>query len=372
MKQQKKARLARYRLGTPIKNTRKQQAVNVDLGSFDPGPIDLSTSPIPYQLDVPAEVPMETLQPKPVVEQSKRFELNPQKQQVVQQPTVVNGRNVIPEQLQGINNPNVQKYVDDAKQSLYPFLVDDYYYRASKLHPEITKEQVANAYNSVPYLAGGKYISNSANSRGRYRPQERGEDTNTDYAGGYIRINPENWKTYNDLTKRDGDIIFGHDQIPFDQIMMHETGHMYDDYLYGDIHRTNSYEDALLEDAYRGILGNDVPIEELRQINRELRGKIHLKNKNAIGNNLDDAIKNTKNNALQWMIDAEGNGYVNKTNANMYLNSLKKSGKYEEQMDKIRRAMMEVAQQNNSNPYQQMYNPVQLYAPSINQNYEMA
>ena len=64
--------------------------------------------------------------------------------------------NVIPEDLQGLSDPQFQPQIDAAKVQMTPFVVDDTAYRAQKYHPGVTREQVQELYNNTPYIGSSQ------------------------------------------------------------------------------------------------------------------------------------------------------------------------------------------------------------------------
>lgn len=186
--------------------------------------------------------------------------------------------NVIPEDLQGLSDPQFQPQIDAAKVQMTPFVVDDTAYRAQKYHPGTTREQIQQLYNDTPYIGSYNKGMLASPSVGAYFSNR------DDYP--FIRIGQN--KPYE-----------------IDQMIAHESGHALEDLLF---HGRTQQELDLLNKAYGGIPGTKY--NEFGQVNRELRHLISKNNNNAIGKDLDDVITNMKDKDLLWLLKNSNLGYT--------------------------------------------------------------
>lgn len=209
--------------------------------------------------------------------------------------------NVIPEDLQGLSDPQFQPQIDTAKVQMTPFVVDDTAYRAQKYHPGVTREQVQELYNNTPYIGSYNKGMLASPSIGAYFSNR------DDYP--FIRIGQN--KPYE-----------------IDQMIAHESGHALEDLLF---HGRTQQELDLLNKAYGGIPGTKY--NEFGQLNRELRHLISKNNNNAIGKDLDNIITNMKDKDLLWLLKNNNLGYTKGTGQMPNLDA-----------SAIKRALLDVAQ----------------------------
>ena len=186
--------------------------------------------------------------------------------------------NVIPEDLQGLSDPQFQPQIDAAKVQMTPFVVDDTAYRAQKYHPGTTREQVQELYNNTPYIGSYNKGMLASPSIGAYFSNRDDHP--------FIRIGQN--KPYE-----------------IDQMIAHESGHALEDLLF---HGRTQQELDLLNKAYGGLPGTKY--NEFGQLNRELRHLISKNNNNVIGKDLDNIITNMKDKDLLWLLKNNNLGYT--------------------------------------------------------------
>lgn len=209
--------------------------------------------------------------------------------------------NVIPEDLQGLSDPQFQPQINEAKVRMTPFVVDDTAYRAQKYHPGTTREQVQELYNNTPYVGSYNKGMLASPSVGAYFSNR------DDYP--FIRIGQN--KPYE-----------------IDQMIAHESGHALEDLLF---HGRTQQELDLLNKAYGGIPGTKY--NEFGQLNRELRHLISKNNNNVIGKDLDNIITNMKDKDLLWLLKNNNLGYTKSAGQTPNLDA-----------SAIKRALLDVAQ----------------------------
>lgn len=239
------------------------------------------------------------------------------------------GINDLNEDMQELSTGN-QPSVDAAKQAGYGFNVDDYYYRAQKEHPDITRDQVIQTYTTTPVVASAK---NSGITMAKYATDEN---------------NPQNDRVMmytntidRDIARRKSSGDIGGSTIQ--DMIGHEFGHVYKDKLYNGTLTDN--ENSELITAYGPLLPG-LDNEELLSINRELRSNISRMNNNAVEENLDKAIDKISDNELMYQL-FNMSGYTRKGKSNKGTMTLP-NGKYDpSKVKNIRKALKDVA-----------YNPV--------------
>lgn len=209
--------------------------------------------------------------------------------------------NVIPEDLQGLSDPQFQPQINEAKVRMTPFVVDDTAHRAQKYHPGTTREQVQELYNNTPYVGSYNKGMLASPSVGAYFSNR------DDYP--FIRIGQN--KPYE-----------------IDQMIAHESGHALEDLLF---HGRTQQELDLLNKAYGGIPGTKY--NEFGQLNRELRHLISKNNNNVIGKDLDNIITNMKDKDLLWLLKNNNLGYTKSAGQTPNLDA-----------SAIKRALLDVAQ----------------------------
>ena len=178
--------------------------------------------------------------------------------------------NVIPEDLQGLSDPQFQPQIDAAKVQMTPFVVDDTAYRAQKYHPGVTREQVQELYNNTPYIGSYNKGMLARPSVGAYFSDR------DDYP--FVRIGQN--KPYS-----------------VKQMIAHESGHVLDRKLFGG--RTKEEMDVVRA-AYGNIPG--MTDDEMFQFNREVRQAISENNRSAIKEKLDAVLKEIKGKDINWTI----------------------------------------------------------------------
>lgn len=208
--------------------------------------------------------------------------------------------NVIPEDLQGLSDPQFQPQIDAAKVQMTPFVVDDTAYRAQKYHPGVTREQVQELYNNTPYIGSYNKGMLARPSVGAYFSDR------DDYP--FVRIGQN--KPYS-----------------VKQMIAHESGHVLDRKLFGG--RTKEERDVVRA-AYGNIPG--MTDDEMFQFNREVRQAISENNRNAIKEKLDAVLKEIKGKDINWTIKNGKFGHADEA--------------YKANIDPeaVRKALLEVAQ----------------------------
>lgn len=208
--------------------------------------------------------------------------------------------NVIPEDLQGLSDPQFQPQIDAAKVQMTPFVVDDTAYRAQKYHPGTTREQVQELYNNTPYIGSYNKGMLARPSVGAYFSDR------DDYP--FVRIGQN--KPYS-----------------VKQMIAHESGHVLDRKLFGG--RTKEERDVVRA-AYGNIPG--MTDDEMFQFNREVRQAISENNRNAIKEKLDAVLKEIKGKDINWTIKNGKFGHADEA--------------YKANIDPeaVRKALLEVAQ----------------------------
>lgn len=190
-------------------------------------------------------------------------------------------------------NADDQAFVDDLKSKVRPFMVDDFYYRLSKSHPEAQKEQIANVYDNqsvrpLPYYDEYPETSNTqAMYVAPFIPKTKDE--------AYMLARHQNRYTSNGVEPiryAVPNIVYNKFDPMDTQTLAHEMGHAYDDQLQWKL---TDDENRRLAEAYpdeifnAGIDGTSAA-DERRSTNRELRKAISEKYGGVIGKDLDDAI----------------------------------------------------------------------------------
>ncbi len=208
--------------------------------------------------------------------------------------------NVIPEDLQGLSDPQFQPQIDAAKVQMTPFVVDDTAYRAQKYHPGVTREQVQELYNNTPYIGSYNKGMLARPSVGAYFSDR------DDYP--FVRIGQN--KPYS-----------------VKQMIAHESGHVLDRKLLGG--RTKEERDTVRA-AYGNIPG--MTDDEMFQVNREIRQAISENNRNVIKEKLDAVLKEIKDKDINWTIKNGKFGHADEA--------------YKANIDPeaVRKALLEVAQ----------------------------
>lgn len=208
--------------------------------------------------------------------------------------------NMIPEDLQGLSDPQFQPQIDAAKVQMTPFVVDDTAYRAQKYHPGTTREQVQELYNNTPYIGSYNKGMLARPSVGAYFSDR------DDYP--FVRIGQN--KPYS-----------------VKQMIAHESGHVLDRKLFGG--RTKEEMDVVRA-AYGNIPG--MTDDEMFQFNREVRQAISENNRNAIKEKLDAVLKEIKGKDINWTIKNGKFGHADEA--------------YKANIDPeaVRKALLEVAQ----------------------------
>lgn len=203
-----------------------------------------------------------------------------------------NVSNNLNEELAPLASTTYQPLVNQVKQQAANYNVNDYTYRVQKLHPEITREQVANLYNNTPYIGSDRTPNGTIG--GFIQATE-------DNAGNRVMLYPSN--TSRKVTKKNVSDVM-------DSTAAHETNHLMTNILLGG---HNDAEKDMLWEAYpAGFMfderGGDY-FNEVRATNAQLREAISKKYGNAIGADLDKAIDNITDEDL---INLYGNinGYV--------------------------------------------------------------
>lgn len=235
--------------------------------------------------------------------------------------------NPINEDFIGLSTGN-QSRVDEAKRKKLQFNVDDTYYRLSKYHPNITKEQIYDTYVNTPMIASSK---NMGNKEAVYKHTEvNGRDTNNRimiYDNGVDR----NKSNIND-------------------VISHEFGHALSHQLLNEQRAKEEldYVNSAFPKELITVPNESERQEESLQTIRQLRSTISGAHNDAIEENLDKIIDSISDDEI---IDAlfKTNGYTEDRTGSKrrYLKDPK--GKWDSNKVKnIRNAMKFVAQNNNT------------------------
>ena len=245
--------------------------------------------------------------------------------------------NTIPEDYTPLASPTWQPVIDKMKQDSYKSNVEDFAYRVQKMHPEITQQQVEEAYKSVPIIA-------SDSRRGR----ETGKYVFGDESGYGQRI-----MLYPNRMKEDQGVggLTKEDQLR--SAMGHETNHLYVHTLLG-----NNYTDeekALLDAAYPDDLfhvpeGGNI-YDEKRAYNMQVRNALSKAYGNVVGADYDKATEKMKPNDVMWNYSQLGSGYM--SDYQKVKQKYKKGSKWDQnQVDAILKATKDVAYTPTVNPYE--------------------
>ena len=189
-----------------------------------------------------------------------------------------------------------QPMVDEAKQKVVKFAVDDYTYRVQKQHPEITKEQVQKVYNNTPYIGSD---SRKGTIVGQYW---HGED---DGYGRRVMIYPRGMKSDDPEFNLQNRIY---------STVLHESNHLFRDAVLGG--KYTDKEREYLESAYPGV-----PIDDAAALNSQIREKLSTAYGNgATGKKLDTTLekvrqnKGMQNEMMFHLNNLNGYGHADKVN----------------------------------------------------------
>lgn len=221
-------------------------------------------------------------------------------------------------------------------------MTDDFYYRFSKYHPEVQKEQLEEKYDTVPMYEApyNKFTTETSLLRVPFgtdafytkkvdqersnmvdtylkRMQSRGEtDKNFINYMSFVRnaVNPNRGTiTFDNSSPYKGSLY---------DFMSHEVRHMYD----AEVEGLTGEEESVLRDAYPHLnLEGANWKDEASATNTQLRSNISRRNNGALKEDLDKAIDNTSDQDLYDMYIKQ-NGY---TKDNDYY----KRNKYQEFLD---------------------------------------
>jgi len=103
--------------------------------------------------------------------------------------------------------------IDNIKQQEYNFNVKDYAYRAKKLHPEVTEQQVAAVYNSIPMIASSRRPGRKMGSYNWLTTNDGSESNHR------IMVYPNN------VNQPEGSIEGWSKENALQDIISHETNH---------------------------------------------------------------------------------------------------------------------------------------------------
>ena len=205
-------------------------------------------------------------------------------------------QNNISEEYIPLASNTYQPMINDAKQQVAKFAIDDYAYRIQKQHPEVTKEQLYGAYNSTPYIGSD---SRKGTTVGQYW---HGED---DGYGRRVMIYPRSMKS-------DDPEFNLQDRIQ--STVLHESNHLLRDAVLGG--KYTDKEREYLETAYPGV-----PINEAAALNAQIREKLsNVYGKGAVGEKLDATLekvrkdKGMQNEMMFHLNNLNGYGHADKVN----------------------------------------------------------
>lgn len=234
--------------------------------------------------------------------------------------------NNLDEDYKQISSPTYQSIIDDVKAKEAAFNVDDYVYRVNKLHPGITREQVAELYNKTPYVASDKVIGN------RLGAFNSGDESGY---GRRVMIYPNSVK--ND---RNINITKENANEQLSDVLAHETNHLYTDVL---LKGNSDEEKDIMWDAYRpGLVFNNDDYYEIRAKIKESQDKVSKLFNGAVGKDLDNAIdKLTDDEVMNIYYDGRS-GYINKGSEKHMKD---KNGKWN-RVDAIKKAWKTIASNN--------------------------
>ena len=204
--------------------------------------------------------------------------------------------NNIPEDYIPLVSNTYQPIVDEAKQKMIKFAIDDYIYRAQKQHPEVTKQQAQEIYNNTPYIGSD---SRKGTTVGQYW---HGDD---DGYGRRVMVYPKGM--------RSDDPEFNlQDRI--NSTVLHESNHLFRDVLLGG--KYTDKERQYLEAAYPGV-----PINEAAALNAQIREKLsNVYGNGAVGDKLDAMLekirqnKNMQNEMMFHLNNLNEYGHADKIN----------------------------------------------------------
>lgn len=217
--------------------------------------------------------------------------------------------------------------INQARSTVRPFMTDDFYYRFSKYHPEVQKQQLEEKYDTVPIYEAPynefsvqspllrvpygteafytkKASQEHSNKMDAYlkRMQIRGEtDKDSMNYASFARnaINPNRGTITFDSSSPYKDSLYDN--------MSHEVRHMYD----AEVEGLTGEEESILKKAYPNLSGvGSKWKEEASATNTELRNNISRRNNGVLKEELDRAIDNTSDQDLYDMYIKQ-NGYTN-------------------------------------------------------------
>lgn len=220
-----------------------------------------------------------------------------------------------------------QPMATQLKQDEAKYNIDDYAYRVQKFHPDITKEQVQQAYNKVPVIGSDR--------------------TDDSTVGAYTSGDNERIMLYPNIWEKTGKRPNAETVAPS---FSHETNHNFYTNLLEQ--KSTDEEKDLLWGAYRPGFVFSGPddwnkkVSEMRATNAEIRRKISQQHNNAVGKDLDDAIDNLPNDKLMD-IYYNTNAYIQKGSEK----HMQKNGQWDpERMKILRTTLKDVAYNPSANP----------------------
>ena len=208
-----------------------------------------------------------------------------------------------------------QPMVNNAKQKIAKFAIDDYVYRVQKQHPEVTREQVQEVYNNTPYIGSD---SRKGTTVGQYW---HGED---DGYGRRVMIYPR--------SMRSDDPEFNLQNRIYSTVL-HESNHLFRDVVLGG--KYTDKEREYLEAAYPGV-----PINEAAALNAQIREKLStIYGNGATGKKLDATLEKVRQNK-----GMQNEMMFHRNNLNEYGHTDKINGQWDSKIiDAMTNALINVA-----------------------------
>ena len=249
------------------------------------------------------------------------------------------GGNIIPGDFQPLVDKVNQPMIDNIKQQEYNFNVKDYAYRAKKLHPEVTEQQVAAVYNSIPMIASSRRPGRKMGSYNWLTTNDGSESNHR------IMVYPNN------VNQPEGSIEGWSKENALQDIISHETNHSLLHNLFKNQYTPE--EEGYLKSAYEGIfnsnnLSKEQTLQEMRATNQELRRRISRDNGNVTGKDLDKVIDKLSDNNLMWNYFNQSGYTTDDYNGTLKKNAKDITGKWNKQrVNNIKSALKNVAFNNN-------------------------
>ena len=203
--------------------------------------------------------------------------------------------NPISEELAELATSSQQDRINATKASAYAFNVDDMAYRMREFHPEITREQVDNAYRTTPVIASDRY---------KGRTQALYNDGGGDSSRSRIMVYKPD--TMSDYKLQD---VLGHESnhVVFDKLYKGQLKEKEKEYL------SNAYPEAIFRE-------NVDSNEERHAVNKQMRNFVSDLNGGIIGEGLDKAIDEVPDDVLmEHYFKNMGTGYTEDYNNGKYL-----------------------------------------------------